>query len=362
MKYGKYMRKVVRELTLYKRQSLGRLAEFEEPLLLDTNENFFISAAWQKRILRSALESMDVRRYPVPYSASLSEHIADFLKVEDSAVVVGNGADEVIDIVIRTFVEPGDEVIVTDPTFRQYEFSVKLADGVVRPVSLKENFDLDVERLLASIEERTKPIFLCSPNNPTGNQFLKADIRRVLEESGRVVVVDEAYVHFARDSVLDLLNDYENLMVLRTFSKAYGLAGLRIGFVVLSKEIGEYLRRVQQHYSVSLFAQKAVEAFLRSWDYVAEKIEEIKKERQRLSSKLSEIEGLKPFPSEANFILTRTEKRGCSSGLVQERLTDAGIFIKNIGQERLCENCIRVTVGTPRMNNRLLAELRSILG
>jgi len=360
MKYGKYMRKVVRELTLYKRQSLGRLAEFEGPLLLDTNENFFISAAWQKRILRSALESMDVRRYPVPYSASLSERIADFLKV-NSAVVVGNGADEVIDIVIRTFVEPGDEVIVTDPTFRQYEFSVKLADGVVRPVSLKENFDLDVEHLLASIGERTKLIFLCSPNNPTGNQFLKADVRRVLEESGRVVVVDEAYVHFARDSVLDLLNDYENLIVLRTFSKAYGLAGLRIGFAILSKELGEYVRRVQQHYSVSLFAQKAVEAFLRSWDYVAEKIEDVKKERQRLFSKLSEMEGLKPFPSEANFILTRVDKRGCSSGLVQERLADAGIFVKDMGQERLCKNCIRITVGTPRMNNRLLAELGSIL-
>lgn len=361
MKYDKYMRKVVKELTLYKRQSLGRLAEFEEPLLLDTNENFLISSAWQKKILRSALESMDVRRYPAPYSASLSESIADFLKV-NSAVVVGNGADEVIDIVVRTFVEPGDEVIVTDPTFRQYEFSVKLADGVVRPVSLKESFDLDVGHLLASIGERTKLIFLCSPNNPTGNQFLKADVRRVLEESGRVVVVDEAYVHFARDSVLDLLNDYENLIVLRTFSKAYGLAGLRIGFAILSKELGEYVRRVQQHYSVSLFAQKAVEAFLHSWDYVAEKIEEVKKKRQRLFSKLLEMEGLKPFPSEANFILTRVNKRGFSSGLVQERLADAGIFLKDMNQERLCKNCIRITVGTPRMNKRLLAELRSILG
>ncbi|MCK4243660.1 histidinol-phosphate transaminase [Candidatus Bathyarchaeota archaeon] len=359
MKNNEFARDDIEEFDLYTRKNYERFSEFDEPVLLDHNENWFISLEWQRKILKKVVDSLDVRRYPRPYSPSLSVIVAELLKVEADMIAVGNGLDEVIDIITRAFVEKGDEVIAHIPSFGHYKTTTKLAGGKFVPILLKDNFDLDVEAMLAAVTKQTKIIFLCSPNNPTGNQFKKADVKKLTVESEKIVVIDEAYVNFARETVLDLLGKCSNLVVLRSFSKSVGLAGLRIGFSIADRELTDFMKKVQHPYNVGVFSQRAVEEFLKNWDYIAKKTEESNKEREQLFKKLSMIEGVKPYPSEANFLLTRFKDIDVKK--VYEKLVDQGIFVKDLGNAPLCDNCLRIGIGTHKMNVRLLDALKSII-
>jgi len=359
MSQRKYARRDIGTFDLYTRKNYEKFQDFNEPLLLDHNENWLIDAEWQRELLKKVLESLDIRRYPAPYSLELTRTLSNFLHVKEEKILVGNGLDDVIDILTRTFIEKGDEVITHVPTFGHYKTTTMLAGGKFVPVLLKESFDLDVEEMLAAVDEKTKLIFLCSPNNPTGNQFKKSDVEALLQESGKIVVVDEAYVDFAKDTVLDLIKKYQNLIVLRSFSKSFGFAGLRLGFSVANEEFTAYMKKIQHPYSVGIFSQAAVEEFLKHWDYVENTVARSNEEREKLYSELSEINGVKPYPSDANFLLTRFET--IDKNIANERFVKQGIFVKDLQKQPLCENCLRISVGTPSMNRRLIATLRLII-
>ena len=229
------------------------------------------------------------------------------------------------------------------------------------PVLLKPDFSLDVDAVLEKADKSTRLLFVCSPNNPTGNHFREADIKRLLQEFKGVVVVDEAYVDFAQGSVINWVRDYDNLAVLRSFSKAFGLAGLRLGYLVSNKSIIEYVQRVVGPFNVNSVTQQTIALALEKWSYFEQQIKLVVNEREWLIKKLRQIDGVTPYPSDANFILFKVAKDGLTSAIVAERMENRNVLVKDRGHLPLLENCIRVTVGTRNMNQTFLSALKDSL-
>jgi histidinol-phosphate aminotransferase len=242
-----------------------------------------------------------------------------------------------------------------------YTFFAQLYGGSTVTVLLNRDFSLDVDALLKKADKDTRLLFVCSPNNPTGNQFRESDIKRLLQEFKGVVVVDEAYVDFAPCSVLNWTRDYDNLAVLRSFSKAFGLAGLRLGYIVASKSIVEYVKRVIGPFNVNSVTQQAIALALQKWSYFKEQIDRVVDEREWLIKNLQQIDGVEPYPSAANFILFKVTKGNLTSAEVAERMENMNVLVKDRGHLPLLENCIRVTVGTRNMNESFLSTLKTSL-
>ncbi len=333
----------------------------EDILPLHVNENLFVEKEWVRARVREALEKIDPRMYPDPQNLEVREALAEHYGVSEEEVVIGNGADELIDCVCKCFIEKNDQVITLDPTFQVYSISAMLYGGKHKSVLLeKESFAIDVAKILSKLNKRTKVVYICSPNNPTGNQHGREIIEKVLEEANCIVVLDEAYVEFADYSLSKLIHNYDNLVVLRTFSKV-GIAGLRFGVALSNREIADAMRRALQPYNVSSIAQYTAITLLENWDYIAEKIEEVKKQRERLQEGLAKIEGVKVYPSKANFILIRITKRGLTALEVQRKLMTKGILVRDRSSLPLLENCLRITVCPSHMAERLLSALREAL-
>ncbi len=298
-----------------------------------------------------------LNRYPDPLQRELKEAVGRVKGVPQANTFIGNGSDEAIDLVFRIFCEPGrDNVLAMSPTYGMYEVCAHVNDVDYRPVPLTEDFRLSAERLLSVADERTKVIFLCTPNNPTGNCLDREEVQKVLTQFGGIVVVDEAYSDFSslRPFRKDL-QQYPNIIVLNTLSKAWASASIRLGMAFASQEIVELMNRVKYPYNVSLPSQRlALEALGREAQ-VKQWISVTLSERERLIGELKALPLCREvFPTDANFFLTRVT--GATD--IYRYLIERGIVVRNRSNVELCSDCLRITVGTPDENNALLTALK----
>ena len=350
-----YVNPHVRRLSRYEVRE--RRTPTTEVHKLDANENLVLDENWIRDLVREAVEKVDVRLYPPMYASKAVEAIADFLGVSKRNIIVENGSDSIIDLVAKCFVGQGRAVIV-EPTFEMYRFYVEALGGVAEGFYMNEGFTIDVEELLKRAEG-AKVIFMASPNNPTGTQQPKEVVEAIAEGFRGLLVVDEAYADFGDFSLWDLPLKYENVIVLRSFSKVAGLAGLRVGYAVVSEGVHDFISRLQSPYSVNSVAQEVVRLILDRWDEVVKAVEVVKAERDFLVRELASTKGVRPYDSKANFVLFKVEAMG-SEELV-ERLEAMGFYVRERNAKPLLENCIRVTVGPRRVNELFIEALRRAL-
>ncbi len=318
----------------------------EASVFLDANENAFGSPLEQQ-----------FNRYPDPLQHEIKKRLRDIKGVPVRNIFVGNGSDEAIDILFRSFCNPGvDNVILLPPTYGMYQVSANINDVAVKNVPLTTEYQLNLEGIAEAIDEHTKLIFVCSPNNPTGNSINRADVETLLANFSGIVVVDEAYINFSRQkSFIQELTEYGNLVVMQTLSKAWGLAGLRVGMAFASEEIIEIMNKVKPPYNVNEASQQLALQALANVDQVNGWIREILFQRDKLVLGLKDFDFiLDIYPSDANFILVKTtDANGIYNFLVEK-----GIIVRNRTKVELCEGCLRITVGTPDENTLLLQSLQ----
>ena len=297
-----------------------------------------------------------VNRYPDPHQKLLKQKIAALKGVREEQVFIGNGSDEAIDLCYRIFCRPGvDNAVSIAPTYGMYRVAAAVNDVELREVPLGDDFSLPVERLLAAADERSKLLWLCSPNNPTGNAFPAQEIESLLRRFDGIVVLDEAYIDFADGGgFLPRLGEFPNLIVLQTLSKAWGMAGLRLGLAFASEEIAGLFGRVKYPYNINTLTQRAVAESLRR-DISAE-VAAIRAERSRLASALAACSCIgQVYPSEANFLLVKT----AAPDPLYRELVAAGVIVRNRSRIAGCEGCLRITVGRPEENDRMLETVKS---
>ncbi|MBK8813389.1 MAG: histidinol-phosphate transaminase [Acidobacteria bacterium] len=315
-------------------------------VFLDANENSFGSPLPRA-----------YNRYPDPLQTEIKRLLAPIVGVHPEQLFVGNGSDEAIDLLFRIFCEPRqDNVVICPPTYGMYEVSAAINDVAVRRAPLTNEFRLDTGKIGQTIDGRTKLIFICSPNNPTGNAFPREDIIGIARGFDGIVVVDEAYFEFARGaSIASEIGTYPNLVVLRTFSKAWGLAGLRTGFAIANEEVIRLFNNVKPPYNVSQIAQEAIVEALGNRNAVELMIDSIIAEREILKYELNRLPFVsRVYPSDANFVLVRT----ADADSIYRFLLDERIVVRNRNTVELCEGCLRITIGTPVENQQLLRALK----
>jgi histidinol-phosphate aminotransferase len=320
---------------------------------LDGNENPY-GCSDKVRLALSNYSNFNL--YPDPEQRELRKELAKYIGVEAKYIIAGSGSDEIIDLILRLFIEPGDKVINCPPTFGMYRFSTEVCGGKVVEVPRLDDFSIDLNLFEGLIDERTKIIFIASPNNPSGNLIPEQDILKLLS-FGTIVVVDEAYAEFSGKTVVTKVPEFPNLIVLRTFSKWAGLAGLRVGYGIVPNNIWGYLMKIKQPYNVNIAAQLAAIESLKDVKCLQETIQLLLKERERLSSKLKAIEWLKVYPSQANFILCSVLNG--KAKVIYNELKRKGIFIRYFDSAGL-QNCIRISVGTPEHTDRIIDALGNI--
>lgn len=295
-------------------------------------------------------------RYPDPMQWAIKEKVAAIKKVTKEQIFLGNGSDEAIDLLFRCFCEPGiDEVIICPPTYGMYEVSANINNTKINRVPLTEQFQLDLEALELAIKPSTKIIWICSPNNPTGNSIDSVDIELILNNFDGLVVIDEAYINFSRQkSWLADLNEYPNLVVLQTLSKAWGLAGIRMGMAFASTAIIGYLNKVKPPYNISQPVQELALKALDEIGQVNDMIMTLVNERKQMESLLLKIsEVIHVYPSDANFLLVKVK----DAGALYKHLVNHGIVVRDRSNVEKCEGCLRITVGTPLENQKLLQSI-----
>ena len=297
-----------------------------------------------------------VNRYPDPHQRELKKQLAALKGVRPEQVFIGNGSDEAIDLAFRIFCEPGrDNAVSIAPTYGMYRVAAQTNDVEMREVPLGPDFSLPVEALLAAADDRTKLLWLCSPNNPTGNAFPEREIEQLLRRFEGMVLLDEAYIDFAEGrGFLPRLGEFPNLVVLQTLSKAWGMAGLRLGLAYASEEIAALYGRVKYPYNINTLTQQAVAETLRR--NISAEIAEIRSERERLAQALAAeacIERI--YESQANFLLVKT----AAPDRLYRELLAAGVIVRNRSRIRGCEGCLRITVGRPGENERLLETVKN---
>ncbi len=319
---------------------------------LDSNENPYGCSV----SVQEALGAFDrFHYYPDAQAARLRDRIAIYADVKPESIIVGNGSDELIDLVLIAVLETGDEVIIPEPTFGVYRARTELFGGVSRVVPRSESFDLDMPAMLEAVNERTKVAFLTNPNNPTGNLAPTSEIVSMLN-TGVLVIVDEAYYEFCGKTIMPLTHEYDNLIVLRTFSKWAGLAGMRIGYGVFPKGLAEQLWKVKPPFNVSAAAMLAAEASLDDLEYLHVSINRIRNETRRLTRMLGTVEYLKTFPSVANFVFCEVTRGDAHD--VHQRLADRGIMVRSYGGT--LRQYLRFSSGRPEDTNRLMTALQTI--
>ncbi len=318
----------------------------EASVYLDANENAFGSPLEQQ-----------YNRYPDPLQYQVKMRLSEIKGVPARNIFLGNGSDEAIDILFRSFCNPGvDNVILVPPTYGMYEVSANINDIKVRKVPLTTEYQLNLEGISEAIDEHTKLIFICSPNNPTGNSINRDDIETLLANFHGIVVVDEAYINFSRQKTfIQELTEYANLVVMQTLSKAWGLAGLRVGMAFASEEIIEVMNKVKPPYNVNEASQQLALQALQNTDLINLWIKELLAERDKLVLKLKDFDFvLDIYPSDANFILVKTT----DANAIYDFLVQHGIIVRNRTKVELCEGSLRITVGTPAENQKLLETLQ----
>jgi histidinol-phosphate aminotransferase len=314
-------------------------------IFLDANENSF----------GSPIET-NYHRYPDPLQLEIKEVVADWNAVKTDEIFIGNGSDEAIDLLFRIFCEPKkDNILICPPTYGMYQVSAEINDVGIKRANLTKDFQLDFVEINRQIDENTKLIFFCSPNNPTGNSLNRNEIIEFAETFNGIIVIDEAYIHFSSEkSFVSEINKLPNLVVLQTLSKAWGLAGLRVGLAFANAEIIRLFNNVKPPYNVSQIAQEAVVLALKEREKVENTIKIIVSEREQLAQNLNELKLVtKIYPTDANFVLVKmTDANSIYKFLLHET-----IVVRSRNSVELCEGCLRITIGTPAENAKLLESL-----
>lgn len=315
---------------------------------LDANENSFGSTSEDR-----------YRRYPDPYQTALKQRIGEIKSIAPSKIFLGHGSDEPIDLLIRAFCNPGkDKILITPPTYGMYEVSASINDAGIVKVPLTKTFDLDLKNILEAIEPGLKLIFLCSPNNPTGNSMNAEHMQEIVRRFQGLVVIDEAYIDFSKhESFIKQLKKHQNLIVLQTFSKAWGLASLRLGMAFADEEIIAVLNMIKPPYNINGATQELALKALDNYDRMKQMLSEEHKQKKHLEIMLGEVPFVSHvYPSDANFFLVKMENAQAK----YQALIDRKVIVRDRSKVELCEDCLRITVGTWQENEILINELKNI--
>lgn len=343
MEINSLVRENIKKLKPYTSARQGYLSG----ILLDANENSFGS------VVESDLQ---LNRYPDPNQNILRDKLSDYLKIKKENLFVGVGSDEIIDLLVRIFCEPKiDNVIITEPTYGMYKVACDISNVETKTVPLNNEFQLEINSIKNSVDENTKLVFCCSPNNPTGNLLDKKDILETAKSINGLLIVDEAYVDFMESgSSIDLINEQNNIVVMRTFSKAWGLAGIRAGYCIADKSIIDYLFKIKSPYNLNKMTSDII---LSALDNIEKKnyfIEQINQQKELLINQLKKNKYVdKIFPSDANFVLVKFK----NGKYLYDELVKKGIILRDRSGQLNLQNCIRITIGNEEENNILIKEL-----
>jgi len=341
---NRLVRESVLKLQPYSSARDEYVSDGSEMIFLDANENPFDNG---------------VNRYPDPYQRSLKSVLSEQKGLTEQQILLGNGSDEVLDLIYRAFCEPNqDNIITLPPTYGMYKVLAGINAVENREVLLTKDFEPNVTEILKVADSNSKLLFICSPNNPTGNAFQKKEIKELLESFNGLVVVDEAYIDFSNDeSWVSELKQYPNLIVTQTLSKAYGLAGIRLGICYASEEIIGILNKIKPPYNVNqLTQQRALQRVLHQ-DLVKQEVKQILDEREELTKALKDLEFVAAlYPTDANFVLAKVD----DANKRYQQLLEKQVVVRNRSTQPLCENTLRFTVGTPEENKKLIAILKEL--
>lgn len=321
-------------------------------LRLDTNTNVLGSNPAAEKYLRE--HSWDLNGYPNTYSDGLRQALADLYGLEADNIIAGNGSDEMLDVIFKTFMDMGDNSVVPVPSYTLYDYFVKLNGGKALEVDLTEDFQLDVD---AMVKQDAKIAIMPSPNNPTGNCFRTKDVEEILSRFNGIVVVDEAYAEYSDNPFISRAEEFDNLVVLRTFSKAYAMAALRVGYAVANKKLADMMICVKIPYSLNMVSEGAAIAAVKDQEFVRRSVQMVKEQRPKLDAGLRKL-GFETFPSDSNFILARSP---IDHKVLVDGLKQRGVLIRDFGAKRRTENCIRTTVGTEEHNALLLEKAEEVI-
>lgn len=334
-------------------------SQAEGGVKLDSNENLFLPREFMQNIVFEAAGSCDPRLYPQNETAILREAIAEALKVQPGQLVVASGGDQVIEVLVSSMLRPGDEVVAVSPTFSMYPRFAAMKHLGYTPVELDPGFALNPARVLEAVSPKTGMIVVCNPNNPTGNQFELEAVQELVDGFSGPVLVDEAYAEYGEYSLAGEAAEKENLILLRTFSKAYGLAGMRLGYSVANTRLAETLSgRCMPPFPVSSLSLWAGIIMLRNRDKVEEAVREAKEMRSRLVESLNELPGVQAFPSATNFVLFNTDEPYME---VYDGLRRRGVLVRSIGKVPGFDDCLRVTVAPRKEAAVFLDALKEVM-
>ena len=322
---------------------------------LDANENNYGPSP---RVSKALSGYTNYHIYPDAAQTELRHELERYTGMPADQIVAGSGSDQLIELLIKLFATHGDEIITMGPSFPMYRFYAILAGAKVVDVPRNEDFYIDLDKIKSVVTDKTKLIFLANPNNPTGTLTSSADVR-ALAQIGVPLVVDEAYYEFTNETAVALMSEFDNVMILRTFSKWSGLAGLRIGYGIFPPAIAGYLHAIRDPYNVNITALTAIKESFCDLDYLMSNVREIISERERLIARLNEVSWLKVYPSRANFILCYLLQGDASA--VQQKLEDRGILVRCYADD-VIKNCIRISIGKPDENDKLFDALNGIWG
>jgi histidinol-phosphate aminotransferase len=327
---------------------------YSKGILLDANENSIGSSV-------EDFESLNLNRYPDPHQEDLKELINKHLGIKKEYLFFGVGSDEIIDITVRIFCEPQkDTAIIVEPTYGMYKVACDINNVETKQALLNKNFDIDIENIASVYDDTVKVIFLCSPNNPTGNLLSRKQILEVCKRFNCIVFVDEAYIDFSGSgaSVVNDIKDYPNLIVSRTFSKAWGLAAIRLGYCVADTEIIGYYFKVKAPYNINILTRFALEKAISNFERKNNFVSLLISERARLSEELKNTAGIQNvYHSDANYLLFRCKH----AKAVQHKLAELGVVVRDRSSQIMLDDCLRVSIGTQEENNEFLKQLNNVL-
>ncbi len=307
--------------------------------------------------ISESLTALDLHLYPDSQQRKFRAALSEYTGRPEENIIGGAGADEIIDLLMRLFVEQGQKVIDCEPTFGMYAFSANLAGAEIVSVPRNSSWDIDIPAMREAIDESTRIVFLASPNNPTGNLLTESDARALLD-TGIAVCVDETYHEFASSTLSPLLDEYENLVILRSFSKWAGIAGLRVGYAIASVNVIQHLMDIKQPYNITIAGEAAVLAALKHKDVLLSRVSSLVEQRKRLELEIDELDGISYYPSRGNFLLCHFDRRTAAEAYVG--LAEQGIFVRRFPQSIL-DNSLRISAGTPEQTDRVISALRTVV-
>ena len=340
------MRETTRDFEIYYNPKLNG------EIRLDTNTNVLGSNPAASRYLSEG--SWDLNGYPNTYSNGLRGALAELYGLEADNFIAGNGSDEMLDVTFKTFTNWGDNSVVPVPSYTLYDYFVKMNGGRAIEVDLTDGFQLDVDEI---VKQDAKVAIMPSPNNPTGNCFRQKDIEEILSRFNGIVVVDEAYAEYADDAMIRRVDEFDNLVVLRTFSKAYAMAALRVGYAAANRKLADMMMRVKIPYSLNMVSEGAAIAAVKDQEFIRRSVEMVREQRPKLDAGLRKL-GFETFPSDSNFILARSP---IDHKVLVDGLKERGVLIRDFGAKRRTENCVRTTVGTAELNAILLEKAEEVI-